>query len=322
SDLVDWIVAFQSGEVDHTIKRWRDTESVAWLVAALALVGPTHDTTAELRQAAAELPPESPAYATATYHRVRLTADTDEARALLDRLLPALRDAVPKTALNLFLAQRMALATNLDEFLQFAPRYPVGRGLGIGESDANSLDEVSPDRLFDSDSVAIINRGLPLSLLAEAATSTKLPEGLRRQLVMVTWVRAVLLEDQETAIRVAKPLERFYPELAPDLSSWRSAADAEQKRFAAALLLLRFPGLKPHLVTGLGMRTKAAGIEDLRDNWWCSFGLERDLDVYSMHRYYASINPREDSGDPPAEVPPAFLTESERTELTAEWSRL
>ena len=87
-----------------------------------------HSGGAGRRTAAEKLAADSPAYPTVQYHRIRLLVESgrkQEARDALASLWPGLRKSLPLPSLNVFLAQRMSLATSLDELLESAPRVPV-----------------------------------------------------------------------------------------------------------------------------------------------------------------------------------------------------
>ena len=121
---------------------------------------------------AAKIAPESPAYDTVFYHRVRLLTAlkrTDEARALLDAALPALRSQKPSSKLNALLGERMAVARDFNEFLQFAPRTVLSIGSqGAGDCSSNATERPTRNaarRLprisaswFDDDAADVLNR--------------------------------------------------------------------------------------------------------------------------------------------------------------------
>src|SRR5205085_5978091 len=131
-DLTDWIIAVESdspGVSAHSIQRWEQTKSIPWLVAAALNADSKDAKLNELLTAAAAVNPSSPAFATLTFHRVRLLKEANrvtEARAILDKTLAGDRRQLPASAVNLFLSERMTLAQNLDEFLQNAQREAAG----------------------------------------------------------------------------------------------------------------------------------------------------------------------------------------------------
>jgi hypothetical protein len=313
SPLVEWMATFRGKDAEsfrHSLRRWQETRSLPWLLAAITKAGPQSPELPELVAAAQKTGRDSPAYVTLTYHRIRLlleAGDRARARELLDAVLPDLRVRLPHSSLNLFLARRMGLAQTLEEFLAYAPRVPAG------VSHIYEWDAVDPARveslgkegatLFDADSVAILNRFLPLATLRRVVAVGALPNNLRRQLMIVAWTRSVLLDDHQAAQALAGDLGQHLPELKPHLRDYLDA-DAGSKSFAAVYLLLKFPGFKPYLKTGMSMRTRLPGIDNYRDNWWCHLPAKEDPDV------------------PVTPTPPGFLGAAERERAEQEWKRL
>lgn len=327
SDLADWVRTFQGGDVDHAVERWRTTKSTPWLVAALVHAPPDHPAAAELREAARAIDRRSAAWPTLTLRRIEeviALGRIDDARTELDGLLSSLPSSTTasKTVLNLFRQQRFALARDLDEALRFAPRYPVALGYDDNGM-TDTLPKDAPDVLFAADAVRMFNQGLPLDALVRASASSVLPTGLRRQLTLTAWVRAAILERWDIAQQLTPALRTAFPTLAADINQWQAATTDDDRRFAAAYVILRHPRMKPHLLSGLSMRTDLEGIDDLRDNWWCSFSLPVDLDREAYYRATISPSPQVSPRPAPSAIdPPAFLTAAERTRLLTEWQTL
>jgi hypothetical protein len=272
--------------------------------------------------AAGNLLKESPAYHTAQYHRIRLMIESkrpDEARAALDGILPGFRTTLQNSSLNLFLSQRLALARNFDEFLAFAPRIPQ---VAVGTLDPALEEYTRPETpLFDADSAGILNRGLPLRFFSKAAKS-KLPLHLRKQLIRVAWVRAVLTGKVSAAMKLTNDLKQIYPELEKDVETWIEAGDAGAKQFALVMILLHFPGMSPYLQSGVPRRGTIAGINNSRENWWCGLDMAGSLDAPTGLRYNNSRNPQQREKPSVPEEFPAFLSNSEKSEFWAEWKKL
>jgi hypothetical protein len=292
-EMTDWVLSFQASDdaaAGHALDRWRSTRSDAWLVAALVKADARSDSLADLLDGAAKLQPGSPAFWTAAYHAVRLLIDAgrgEEARTRLDALLGTAE--LPDSARNLFLAQRMRLARSLDELLRDAQRRPLVVSLGIDakqepvdadslkylEQEGASTSKAALDRIrdrlpaLDEDGVRSLD-ALPVALLAQAAANPALPEHLQRDLALVAWTRALLLDDEATALSVLPQLQTLVPELKSDLDAYRGSPDTASRRFAGILLLLRFPGAQPSLHSGVGRLTRVDRIDDYRDNWWCA----------------------------------------------------
>lgn len=304
-DLTDWVVTFQVQDADareHALERWQQTRSDAWLVAALSKSEGTQAQASSLVEAAARVKPDAPAFASATFHALRLLIEAGretEARTRLDALLPAQGAALPPSALNLLLGQRMTLARDLTEFLQFAQRVPTAYSY---DEDGRQLpqtdEELAQDetfksyargrRLFDADAAAAFNNQFPLALLRQAAVSRALPDTLRREVAVAAWVRSVMLDDRESGKELAPVVESLVPELKGYLDAELSAPTNEARKFAAVYALLKFPGLRPYVAGGIGRTTPVGKIDDYRDNWWCDRKTQ--------------LSPRDASGDDDADA--------------------
>jgi hypothetical protein len=320
--MTDWIWAFASADKAHALERWKTTGGTAWLLAAMVGLRPGDPDLAVIMNAAQRLSKDSPAYTTAQYHRIRFLMESgknDEAREALDAHLPGFRTALQNSSLNLFLAQRLRLARNFDEFLAFAPRIPQSSATVSLEP---ALKEYSDPGipLFDADSASVLNRGLPLSLLSQAAMG-KLPLHLRKQLIRSAWVRAVLLGDSRVAGELTSPIRQIFPELETDLKVWGETKDAGAKDFALALLLMRHPGMSPYLQSGMPRRGTLRGINNGRENWWCGFNADGGLDAPTGSRYNLSRSQQQEKPPEPAEFP-AFLSVDDRARFWAEWKKL
>lgn len=277
SDLTDWILTYQASgapALDHALARWRETKSSHWLLVLLdkSQAGQAHVEDA-LAQAAT-VKPNSPAYLTIAYHRLRLLEEmgrSEQARKLADQLLSEAQSLSSPSALNLLLARRFRLARNLEEFLKYAPR--IAALVAFGEDSERANETASPyagRAYFDQDAADALSRAFPLRMLKDAALKTLLPPELRRDLLLATWVRAVLLGDEQTEREIGPTLQRTAPELREALRSYARAPNADAKKFAAAYLILRHPGLRPYVESGVGRTTALNRIDDYRDNWWCA----------------------------------------------------
>jgi hypothetical protein len=237
-DLGDWIETFQSGQGPHALEKWRETKSLPWLVAALHFARPADDAVGELLTAAREVPAKSPGYVMVSYHMVRLLP-ADEARSKADALLKVTESISDR---NLFLKERLRLARNLDEFYRFAPREAAGSDNGFG-----ALLEDVAGKYLDTDSGDVLNRGVPLSVLRDAAKNPRLPVNVREELGRVVMARELVL-----------------------------SADPP---FDGVFTILRTPGISPWVRDGFG-RLSGYGFERdknvptkmsyLRDNWWAA----------------------------------------------------
>jgi hypothetical protein len=301
-DLTDWIITLQENSGfarEHAIERWRAIGSLQWLVAVLISIEGEHAYAADALKAAAGVQPGSPAYVTVLYNRVRILIERrqrDEARKLLDGHW---RDAVLKassTIVNSFHRQRMKLARNLDEWLTHAPRRPAEI---VNVEDDKEKSILSQRSYFDTDGADALNKTVPLEVLQQAASRKTVPITLRREMVLATWARAILLENAEVASKMALLLQDLHPALRKDVQYYIDAPSAEEKRFAGAYIILKYPGMRPYVGVGLSRLTPIGRIDNFRDNWWCDLKKLNDA--------------------PPA---PDFLGQSQKTVAQNEVSRL
>ncbi|MBF0526461.1 MAG: hypothetical protein HQK56_15365 [Deltaproteobacteria bacterium] len=279
-DLGDWIQTFQdAGEaaLHRSIAVWEKKAAIPWLVAALSKIKPDHPKFAALYQAAEQVKPDSPAFLTCAFHLTRFliaSGKLDDARSKLDGLLG--QPDLPVSVRNLLFSLRMPLSRNLDEFLKFAPRVPLGIYYDDGAAGVDCFPgstegmEVLKNKefLFDDDAAELIKKKFPLNLVLDAATNKSVPVNLRRNLAQAGWVKSVLLNDEKTGLAFASALRDLVPELQDCLDAYFAAEDGQGRRFAAIFLMLKFPGMQPEIYSGVGRTTPLNEIDDLRDNWW------------------------------------------------------
>jgi hypothetical protein len=185
---------------------------------------------------------------------------------------PELQD-LPSDA-NLFRSLRMVAATDFPDFLHFALRKPVlvtfDNNLGEvpDERSAGYLRAAwNPHPSLDRDAVTLLNFNTRFDLLEQAALSGDFPAELHQELAMTAFTRGLMLDRDLT--QIAGLVESSTPELRPLVSRWQSAATSEEKRFAAAFLLLRRPEARPYLKPGISRHSKPGSLDIYRDNWWC-----------------------------------------------------
>jgi hypothetical protein len=335
-ELTNWIGAFQGRDADggnKAVAEWRAKGTQPWLVTALATAGSGQTGASDLIAAARKIKRDSPAYATVTFHAIRLLIDskrTGEAREWLDQVLAADEAALPTSSVNMFRAERMKIAANWDEFLKYAVRIPAGTFTGFqqyGNADIDGEDASYPTGVkprqpaFDADGGKILNEQIPLELLLDAARRDVLPKPLRREIASAAWVRSVLLGDEGTAKTLAALLQELAPDLKAPLQVYLEANEAGSRNFAAIFLMLRFPGMRPYVQSGFGRLTPPGKLDQLRDNWWCPFRPVPNAppDYYRVSSVLTApllvIYP---DGAPKAE----FLSPDQRARAESEWSRL
>ncbi len=329
-DLTDWVLTFQLDDPQtrqYRLDRWQATKSPPWLLSALVTMRAGDPHTDELMKAAAAIAADSPAYETALYHRVRLLEEenkSEPARKLLDTNWAHIEEASPSNR-NAFTAQRFAVATSFQEFLRFAPRTLVEADYGNyycmnGTCRAKNSSVIEPPPELDLDSVEIFNLRLPLSMLVQAVNGETLPENLRDQLAVRTWLRAAILDDTAAAHQLEPHLLAKFPQMRSHIEPYDRADSAEARRFALVFMVMQFPEMQP-FVNALGMSPLiTTGISS--GSWWCY-----DVGADQEHSSYQSPFWAEGSGTqskPKVTLPPApsWLTAAERQAGEREWRKL
>ena len=281
-DLTDWIMTVEGDRPDsapHALDRWTRTQSEVWLVAALTTARAQQANLDSLLQAAANINNGSKAFPSVAFHHARLLIETKrgaEARSLLDQVLANDRPALTPSATNSFLGLRMLLAQNLQEFLVTAQRSPAafsedsdGREIPTDETDAKQTANGNKV-FFDVDAANVFNKVMPVSVMKDAALSKTLEPNLRRDVAQAAFLRAALLDDKASAGGAAPVLRELYPQLSEFLAAYASAATPDARKFAAAFMALKYPGLRPFVSAGIGRTTAVDDIDSYRDNYWCT----------------------------------------------------
>jgi hypothetical protein len=281
-DLTDWVISFQSDAADaagHSFERWQQTKSLPWLLAALTKAKGNDGNSSSLIEAAARIEHSSSAFPSLVFHTIRLLMESNraaEARTLLDRTLANDRKSLTTSAVNLLLGQRMMLSRTLEEFLRDAQREPAGfsaneDGREIPEDDKAAAETAQGSKLFfDWDAAIVFNKLMPVATFGQAAQSQTLAPNLRRDVMQAAFMRAALLDDHATASLLATALATQIPESKELVGAYQRATTPDARRFAAAFLALRFPGLRPYVTVGLNRTTALSEIDSFRDNWWCA----------------------------------------------------
>lgn len=263
----------------EALAQWHTTHADTWLLAAMANTNPGDPAAAELIDAAAKLPKDSPAWAAATYNRLRLMPDAAAVRRDLAAVEPALAQAPQRSTTNLFHLLNQRTSPTLADFLRSAASLPAG--FTDFDSDLPDPPETKPTTslcnlpgsssttfLFNPDAATILNTRMPLARLASAAEDTALPRNLSYQIAQSTWTRALLLNRPEIAKRMTPILTGCYPSWKPLLAAYDSATTPSDRQAAALRALMRFPSNEPLVRAGVEREDGFAGYSQFRDNWW------------------------------------------------------
>jgi hypothetical protein len=160
----------------------------------------------------------------------------------------------------------------------------------------------------------ILNNRLPTKMLRLAASNKSLPPQTRRDLLLATFTRALLLRQISTVRSLVPDVAREVPSLATALQPIASATDDAPLRDEGAILLVAHPGLRPFFATGRSRTDSLAVIDSLRDNWWCSFSSTDYPDTpYETLYWHPDAQPVST---------PLFLTADDRRSAENEWEQL
>lgn len=200
----------------------------------------------------------------------------------------------------------MKTAGNLTALLQDAPRTMISaQSESAADAGCPSMDcknDISVLQ-FDEDAARVFNTRLPLSLWIDAAKNQALPKHLRDTVALSGWLRAVMLRRDDEA-------KALMPLLPPPVQ--RSFAKSDDPTgFAATLVLLHSPGLRPFLDAGVQRAASYTLVDSFRNNLWCS----------TMER--AVPQDQGTSGAPVLQISePAFLTREQEQQAKDEVAAL
>jgi hypothetical protein len=289
SDLTDWIFTVQSDEKDafgHAVSKWRASKSDAWLAASLMKAGKDAAELPELITASKEVARTSPAFLTVAYHLARLQmaqGQFDEPRNLLDSILSDGSLKMSISTANSFFSERLQLAQNLDEFVQFSQRHAAAFAYDGNNTQLVDLAEIPKEgedyykkdrpwlnrRMFDTDSTWVMNTQMPLALLEKVALHKNLADYLKPRLMVSAWTRAVLLNNEKTTLALAPGLMNCISGLKSYMPDFIKAKNSQARTFEASWIMLNNPAMRPVVDSGLERQAAFSEIDDYRDNWWC-----------------------------------------------------
>lgn len=278
-----WLYAWWNPEknnLDLALKKYKKTKSPVWLLASLKLMTPNHSSKDQIIQDAEKIFKDSPAHLTANYYRLRLLFDSDQkekAKKELDNLLESTDFSQKPLAKNYFLNLRMLNSDNYEEILKYGLRNVVTTYYDYEQPHLHKylpLENGENILLLDEKIKKTFNESLPLEKWSEAVMNENIltPE-MRKQIGLIAFVRAVLLNDWEMAQKMADFLAFSDSDLKNDLLSFRAAENQEDREFATALFILEYFGLNHFLDLRFDQVLVGDFVLKERDvfrrNWWC-----------------------------------------------------
>lgn len=269
-----------------SLRKWHETHSTPWLLAALMFAKPDDPNLADLLAAAKAIPPGSPGFTAIAYHRLRLSPKDAETRNDLLALLPSIEAREGRSATNLFAALNAATAPDFETWLRQAGRQPASEWIESSEDGpygttyaGEVADPVNDDQhhhgnpkptpyLFTDDAATILNTRLPLHLLIHAAEDQDLAPNLRTQLAIAAWTRAVLLNRPEDAKHLTPLLIASNKDWQAVLIPYDQATTDNDRKAYGLLALMRFPRTEPNVREGSERLQGTYTYSEYRDNWW------------------------------------------------------
>ncbi len=320
-ELIDWIMCFQANDDEakhHAVDKWKQTKSLPWLVAAIASID-EKDPNANAILAEAAKHENSPAKWTLLYHANRIgmaQGKGAKVRADLDKLLANPPADIPLGTLNKFKTQRLVLAQNLGDIAKFGVQTPLSNCSNGGtEQVPDDMDEIvksgkikKEDPLFTTATGNMLISKLPMSALKQLSSNTSIPAPLRNNLAWTSWVRAVLLGDDNTAKDLAPIVKALNKAKTKYVDAYLAAATPEDKKFSAVNLMLHFSSAQPTASSG---SEPEDAFGDASGWWWGAPPINE-----------ASNSDSEDSSADDTNIEPAFLTAAQKAELKAQLGKL
>jgi hypothetical protein len=294
NDLVAWIQNMEDKPESGFAaarKKWQETHSLAWLVAAASKMGgKNYD--AQVAEAAEKVPSTSAGYWPAMYFLADALSQTANkpgltagktAASIADKMI-AIASGAPPSAVNAFKDIQLAHVQDLNAFLSAAIQIPAGDSAQVdgtdmpddfaaAENQKSGYYHVHP--AFTTSGAAFVNTKAPLAVLLQLCTSDKVPGSLKLDVCQAAWTRAVLLNDDATVAKVTPMLLAARPALKKSLDAYTNAKSPVEKRFAAADMILLNPAMRPLITAGVGRPSKFNEVDDYQNNWWSFTDLEK-----------------------------------------------
>lgn len=316
NEMIDWILTFQATDeasTKHAIDRWKQTHSSAWLLAAIAGVD-WDDQNANALIAAARADKSNFAKWTLFYHINRLEDGQNKktaVKAALDKVLSAPPADLPAGSLNTLKTLRLPSSSNLDEFLRFGIQKPLAicsdGGVPQVPDDAADMEgkgKTPPE--FTDQAASVLNNKFPLSILRQVATNKLVPADLRNNVAWTSFVRAILIGDEAEAKNLAVVTQPLNKAKSKYFAAYLSAPTPEDRKFAAALLMLHFSSAQPNATAGPLLEDDYG---DASGWWWGS---------------NPTSQPTRDSDDDSVVVmfDPIFVTPAQKTQAAQQIAKL
>jgi hypothetical protein len=134
----------------------------------------------------------------------------------------------------------------------------------VAPSDQQNVAQLHPE------AAQVLSSKLPVSVLRRASVSTRIPDDQRAQVAVMTWVRAVLLDDVASARAIAPTVSTLNPAVAPYVQRTQATKTRDERRLGLIEMLLEAPGGSAVVFAWRSGRIGTGAISSVYDSsWWC-----------------------------------------------------
>ena len=297
TDFERWRHLLPRRDPTAVVEHWRERRSLPWLYLALSRAGTRLDATTlgELLQAADALPQDTPGYFNILLNRIRIRGLLGESGVVSRLVEDALKTGLGKSKINrLHLAAAEGALTWTDYF-----RWASVKPLWLPWTDdfarrlPPNFNRITTDTpLLSRDAARLLNRYFTPAMLLEVIDTPGLGTYQRGRLAIAGWTRAMLADDQASALKFSAYIRRNVPSLDAELAVFEEGSD---KHFEAARIVFDYPAFSPWVRSDAGRVQERRRLEDgtfggprpLPDhvadgrswlNWWCATSSEEDIE--------------------------------------------
>lgn len=259
----------------HALEKWHEAikmkrpQAKAWLVAVLMTANHLND---DVMEQARKVPENAPEYSTVQYFLIknmRVNKQVSQARQLSETQLK--KPIVSRSALNLFLQERFAVSTDLEDAAQYLTRSIATYG------NPDTKETIPTEKLRTTlalDGTNWLNNHLATVDLLRLSKLEVLPQALRTRIALAAWVRADLLNKPDLAKQAVNILEKLQPSLNSITSAYLNAKDRFDRQHVLLVAEVSGYQISP-IVSWDGNSTyayKAGKEENAIADMWCDFG--------------------------------------------------
>ena len=269
---------------NYALQKWQQKKTTPWLVAVMLCGGLAGPDRKGARAAAAAITPDNPAYLTAHFYLIdamlsenKIVAAQKELNGISAQANPnTSKNKLPISSANLFQAQKIATAQNLQSYLSAAC-------MGVAAASSNALllpdpwpkssnkfrYKSAPLAAWDVEVGRDIDYNLPYSAWLSLSRKKNITANLRARIVCATWLRSILLNNNQNADELIQAMIACYPSCRDKLSKYKTAVSTEDKNYLLAQIILDDYGFSPYVQPGLPRFAQPfSSFNYYQENYW------------------------------------------------------